>query len=75
MPGGWKAYLGAMILSVTKVDCVRSMINSSEAGEKGKGDDDAKTLSDHYQLRMFAQLSFFILLCRLVQTKSNLNVK
>ena len=51
------------------------MINSSETGEKRKGDDDAKTLPDHYQLCMFAKLSFFILLCRLVQTKSNLNVK
>ena len=64
-----------MILSVTKVDRVRSMIDGSETGEKGEGDDDAKTLSDHYQLCMFAKLSFFILLCRLVQTKSNLNVK
>ena len=64
-----------MILSVTKVDRVRSMIDGSETGEKGEGDDDAKTLSDHYQLRMFAQLSFFILLCRLVQTRSIWSVR
>ena len=60
-----------MILSVTKVDCVRSMINSSETGEKGEGDDDAETLSNHDQLCIFAQLSFLVPLCRLVQTGSN----
>ena len=71
LPCEWKVYLRAMILSVTKVDCVRSMINSSETGEKGERDDDAETLSNHDQLCIFAQLSFLVPLCRLVQTESN----
>ena len=47
------------------------MINSSERGEKGKGDDDPKTLADHKQLGILSKLCNFILLCRLVQTRSN----
>ena len=68
---GGKAHFRAMILFCTKVACVGSMINSSERGEKGKGDDDPKTLADHKQLGILSKLCNFILLCRLVQTRSN----
>ena len=55
----------------TEVDRVGSMINSSETGKKGKRDNDAKTLADHKQLGIRAHLRNFILLGRLVQTRSN----
>ena len=55
----------------TEVDCIGSMINSSKTGEKGKGDDDAKTLANHKQLGILTHLRNFILLGSLVQTRSN----